>query len=155
MKPTNLGEQELQVLRFVTDNAPVTVRETVARWGEPRGLARTTILTVMERLRKKGFLTRRPAPGGAFAYLPAQNKTDLLQSLVHDFVEKTLGGSLTPFVAYLADAKNLSDAELAELRHLVASLENLSETAQETDTRGKMLRRPALPGNGQARRKQR
>ncbi len=136
MKPTNLGEQELQVLRFVTDNAPVTVRETVERWGEPRGLARTTILTVMERLRKKGFLTRQPAAGGSFAYVPAQNKTDLLQSLVHDFVERTLGGSLTPFVAYLADAKNLSDAELAELRQLVVSMETVADAAEESEATG-------------------
>jgi len=122
MKQNPLGDQELQVLQFVTDNAPITVREAVERFGEPRGLARTTILTVMERLRKKNYLTRRPQDG-AFVYSPALAKTELMQNLVENFVEKTLGGSLTPFVAYLADAKGLSEAQIAELRKLVAEME--------------------------------
>jgi predicted transcriptional regulator len=122
MKPPLLGEQELEVLRYVADHAPVAVREVAARFGEPRGLARTTILTVMERLRKKGFLTRT-REDGAFQYAPAVAKTELLQSLVQDFVEKTLGGSLSPFVAYLADTKRLSPAEIAELRRLVREME--------------------------------
>ena len=126
MKPPLLGEQELEVLRYMADHAPIAVREVAAQFGEPRGLARTTILTVMERLRKKGFLTRTKEDG-AFQYAPAVAKTELLQSLVQDFVEKTLGGSLSPFVAYLADAKNLSPAEIAELRKLVQGMEPEAE----------------------------
>jgi predicted transcriptional regulator len=120
-KQTGLGEQELQVLKYVTDHAPVSVREVAEMFGEPRGLARTTLLTVMERLRKKGHLTRRKA-GSVFEYMPAVSKQDLMQKLVEDFVEKTLGGSLTPFVAYLADNKGLSDNELSDLQRLVSKL---------------------------------
>src|SRR5580704_354530 len=105
-KQTGLGEQELHVLRYVTDHAPVTVREVAEMFGEERGLARTTILTMMERLRRKGHLVRRKTRS-AFEYLPAISKQDLLQNLVHDFVQRTLGGSLTPFVAYLTDTKGL------------------------------------------------
>ena len=62
-----LGEQELALLRFVTDRAPVTVRAALAQFGEPRGLARTTVLTVMERLRTKGYLRRQKTSEGAGA----------------------------------------------------------------------------------------
>ncbi len=122
-KPPTLGDQELSLLRYVTDHAPVTVREVAERFGETHGLARTTILTMMERLRRKNFLTRRK-DGGAFQYLPVVAKTELMQTLVHDFVEKTLGGSLSPFVAYLSEAKGLSDRELAELRKLIETQES-------------------------------
>ena len=121
LKQTGLGEQELEVLRYITDNGPVTVRETADSYGAARGLARTTILTVMERLRKKGHLSRRKK-FGSYEYLPAVSKQDLMQVLVHDFVEKTLDGSLTPFVAYLAQNKGLTNAELDELRTLVGKL---------------------------------
>jgi predicted transcriptional regulator len=106
------------VLRYVTDHAPISVREVAAQWGEPRGLARTTVLTMMERLRNKGHLTRTKRDG-AFQYAPAVGKQELMQTLVQDFVQKTLGGSVAPFVAYLADAKDLSPVEIAELRRLV------------------------------------
>lgn len=118
MKKPPLGAQELEVLRYVADHAPVSVRQVAEGYGEPRNLARTTILTMMERLRKKGFLLRKKE-GGAFEYSPALAKADLLQGLVENFVEKTLGGSLSPFVAYLAEAKDLSEEEVAELKKLV------------------------------------
>lgn len=121
-KNAPLGSQELELLRFVGDHAPISVRDVATQYGEPRQLARTTILTVMERLRKKNYLTRRK-DGGSFQYSPAQSKPLLLQTLVGDFVEKTLGGSLSPFVAYLADAPGVSDAEVAELRRLVDQME--------------------------------
>ena len=129
-KQTGLGDQELEVLRYVSDNAPVTVREVAEMFGAPRGLARTTILTVMERLRKKGHLSRRKS-ASAFEYLPAVSKQDLMQGLVQDFVEKTLGGSLTPFVAYLSDNKGLSDAELSDLRRLVGKLSQDTNSTKE------------------------
>lgn len=125
-KNAPLGKQELELLRYVTDHAPISVRDVAVQYGEPRALARTTILTVMERLRKKNYLTRGK-DGGSFQYSPAQSKPLLLQTLVGDFVQKTLGGSLSPFVAYLADAPEVSDDELAELRRLVEQMEQSRE----------------------------
>ncbi len=122
-KPPTLGDQELSLLRYVTDHAPVTVRTVAEQFGETHGLARTTILTMMERLRKKNYLIRRK-DSGAFEYVPVVAKTELMHTLVHDFVEKTLGGSLSPFVAYLTEAKGLSDRELAELRNLIETQES-------------------------------
>ena len=121
-KPPTLGDQELTLLRYVTDHAPVTVREVAEQFGEPHGLARTTILTMMERLRQKNYLTRLKDQG-AFQYRPVVAKTELMQSLVKDFVEKSLGGSLSPFVAYLSEAR-LSERELADLRRLIQASES-------------------------------
>jgi predicted transcriptional regulator len=129
MEQASLGDQELEVLRFVTENAPISVGEVAERFGAPRGLARTTILTVMERLRKKGFLTRSKGER-PFRYSPRSSQAEVLQGLVREFVEKTLAGSLSPFVAYLADAKERSDTELAELRRLVDTLEAGREETQ-------------------------
>src|SRR5688500_6555756 len=80
-----LGDQQLEVLRFVTDHAPITVGAVAEQFGGPQGLARTTILTVMERLREKGYLTRAKR-GGVFHYSPAIVKNDLLRNLVENFV---------------------------------------------------------------------
>jgi len=129
-KPVSLGDQELTLLRYVTDHAPVTVREAAAKFGEPHGLARTTILTMMERLRTKGYLTR-VKDAGAFEYVPVVAKKELMQGLVHDFVEKSLGGSLSPFVAYLTEAQGLSERELSDLRRLLETKAAESTKAAE------------------------
>lgn len=116
-----VGRAELEILHYVQDHHPVSVREVADHFAAERGHVRTTILNVMERLRKKGFLARRKS-AGIFQYEPRVGKADLLRALVGDFVEKTLGGSLSPFVAYLSRDAELSDEELSELKQVVAEL---------------------------------
>jgi predicted transcriptional regulator len=82
---------------------------------------RTTVLNVMERLRKKGYL-RRKQVGGLYQYSPKQPKGELLKNLVREFVERSLGGSVSPFVAYLAEEATLTEPELAELKRIVREL---------------------------------
>ena len=50
-----------------------------------------------------------------------------MRGIVARFVEKTLGGSLTPFVAYLSEAKEVTPEELHALRQLVDELEERRE----------------------------
>jgi predicted transcriptional regulator len=111
----------MEILQFVLDHAPVTVREVADHVAETKGLARTTVLTVMERLRRKGRLKREEGPAG-YLYSPIEPKSDMQRSLVAEFVERSLGGSVSPFVAYLADRPELSPAEIDELNRLVAKL---------------------------------
>jgi len=117
-----LGDQELRVFRCVADRAPVAVSEVAEEFGEREGLARTTILTVMERLRRKGYLKRRKA-GGVYRYSPTVPKSEVVRSLVRDFAERALAGSPQPFVAYLAEEAELSEAEVEQLGELVRGLE--------------------------------
>jgi len=123
MSRTPLGEQELALLRYVIDRAPVSVGEAAEAFGKARGLARTTVLTVMERLRKKGYLERSRDEGGAYRYSPCVSRAELLRALVGDFTERMLGGSLQPFVAYLAEEAELSEEELRTLRKLAERLD--------------------------------
>jgi predicted transcriptional regulator len=71
----------------------------------------------------------KSSDGSTFQYSPSLEKSVLMRGLVQDFVDKTLGGSVSPFVAYLADAKDLSRTEIEELRRLV---NNLADEAQNT-----------------------
>jgi predicted transcriptional regulator len=112
----------LEVLRYVADNAPITVGEVAQGFGEPRGLARTTMLSVMEKLREKGHVTRRKI-GGVYHYSTKVPKAQLLQNLVSDFIDRAMGGSLSPFVAYLAEEATVSDEEYEELQQLMQELE--------------------------------
>ena len=122
MKSKRVGDQELALLRYVSENGSVTVGEINAGYGEPNGLARSTIETVLERLRKKGFLTRGRV-NGVFRYEATTVQHELMGGLVEQFVETTLGGSLSPFVTYFSKQNRLSEDEVAELERLVRKLE--------------------------------
>ncbi len=117
-----LGEHELEVLRYIDTHGPITARDVVEAVGQERNLARTTVLTVVERLRKKGYLKRRRNREGVFVYTSSEPQAELMQDLVRQFVEKMLGGAVSPVVAYLASVKRLPEEDLAEMQKLVDEL---------------------------------
>jgi predicted transcriptional regulator len=47
-----------------------------------------------------------------------------MRGAVRRFVERSLDGSVTPFVAYLTEAADVTDDELRELQAAVARLES-------------------------------
>jgi predicted transcriptional regulator len=117
-----IGDQELALLHFVGERGQVSVAQAVEGFGAPRTLARSTVLTMMERLRKKGHLSRRQMDG-VYQYSPRTAPGTAIRQAVASFVDRTLGGSVTPFVTYLAERERRSDDEIAELDPLLARLQ--------------------------------
>jgi predicted transcriptional regulator len=121
MAEISIGEQELALLRHIADRGGVTVGEAADEFGAARGLARSTVLTMMERLRRKGHLARRLVDG-VYRYRARASSADLLKAAVQRFVERSLDGSVSPFLAYLSEAGNVSESELRDLEEIVARL---------------------------------
>ncbi len=121
MPGPSIGEQELALLRHIADRGQVSVGEAADEFGAARGLARSTVLTMMERLRGKGHLARQLVDG-VYRYRARASSADLLKSAVQRFVERNLDGSVSPFLAYLSEPGRLSDEELAELEAIVTRL---------------------------------
>lgn len=121
-RPT-IGDQELALLHYLAAHEPVSAGEMAAGFGEPQGLARSTVLTMMERLRAKGYLKRRQAQG-VYRYSTATGPGEAMRSAVGSFVQNTLRGSVSPFVAWMAERGEVSDDELAELQALVRQLKH-------------------------------
>ncbi|MDB5289292.1 MAG: transcriptional regulator [Phycisphaerales bacterium] len=127
----SIGRAELEVLRYISEHRPATVGMVAGHFAEAKGYVRTTVQNVMQRLCDKGFLVRRKAADGVFQYEPRAGKGELLRSLVRDFVDRSLGGSLSPFVAYLAEDAKLSDDDLRQLHKIVRDLDAQREGTQD------------------------
>lgn len=121
MSGKSIGDQELALLKYLAEAGSASVGQAVEGFGSPRGLARSTVITMMERLRQKGHLEREQV-GGVYHYRAASSPGDLLRGAVQSFVERTLAGSVSPFVSYLTERSEVSDVELAELEQLVDRL---------------------------------
>ena len=123
MSKPSIGDQELALLHYLAEHEPASVGEVATGFGEARGLARSTVLTMMERLRGKGYLRRRQG-GGVYRYSTATGPGEAMRQAVDQFVEKTLAGSVSPFVAWMSEKAEVSDNELAELEALVNQLQS-------------------------------
>jgi predicted transcriptional regulator len=122
----SLGKAEMDVLYFVAEHAPVTVREVADHLGQTKGHVRTTVLNTMERLREKGFLSRKRVQG-VFEYQPVRSKAELFQKLLAGFVDAAFGGSHAPLVAYFAERGELTPEELRLLENIAKRLDNPEE----------------------------
>jgi len=120
--PEPLGQVQFEILQYIADHEPIRVSDVAEHFARTAGKARTTILTVMEKLREKGYLIRKKRQG-AFQYSLRLRQSEVMASVVHRFVQESLGGSVSPFIAYLADSRGLSDSELAKLKSLVDDMQ--------------------------------
>lgn len=72
----NITPAEREILQYVLENAPMTVRTAADHVGHTKELARTTALTVMEKLRQKGHLKREASAAG-YLYSPGLPKAEM------------------------------------------------------------------------------
>lgn len=94
---------------------PSTVREVHGELAGDRDLAYTTVMTVMERLWRKGVL-RREARGRAFEYAPLMSEAEYTARLMHQLLAGTSDrrNALAHFV------RGMKRSDEAELRRLAA-----------------------------------
>ena len=79
-----LGDLEREVMAQLWDAAePLTVRQVHERLSAQRDLAYTTVMTVLDRLAKKGVVTQQRADR-AYRYAPAQSREEMTASLMLD-----------------------------------------------------------------------
>ena len=123
---TRIGSAEMKLLRALEEAGPSTVRAAHEFYGEPLGLVRTTVQQMMDRLRKKNLLDRVETAEG-FQYFLSEAGRSHLRGTVHQFVQQSLNGSISPLVSYLLERPTLTPDQRRELFELLESLRTEAE----------------------------
>jgi predicted transcriptional regulator len=106
-----LGDLERAIMDVLWEtDVPLTVREVSIRLTE-RNLAHTTVMTVLDRLSKKGF-ARRQRDGRAWRYCPAATREAYVAELMLTALDQT--GDRTAALARFA--RSVSGVEAEALR---------------------------------------
>ena len=114
----SLGSLETELIRHISTHPNESGRQIADALAEERGIARTTVLTVLERLRNKGLVSRRKR-AGVYCYAAEVPAGQAMRGTVERFVSQILGGSVSPVLAFLADTDELTDEDIDELERLV------------------------------------
>ncbi|NUT38818.1 MAG: BlaI/MecI/CopY family transcriptional regulator [Thermoactinospora sp.] len=113
-----LGELERSIMDILwAENTPLTARE-VGRLIAERDLAPTTVMTVLDRLTRKGFL-ERTRDGRAWRYQPAESRDSYVAELMLEALDMT--GDRSAALARFAKAVSGDEAEI--LRKALLELE--------------------------------
>src|SRR6516162_5407692 len=115
---------ELDVMKAVWDNPPVSVRTVHAAIRPHRRLAYTTVMTIMHRLYHKGFLNRK-LKSRAHIYEPAVLYTEVRNAEVDRLIDNFFAGSRENLIDFLdAEPGNGS----SRIQPVVAVHHDLDET---------------------------
>jgi predicted transcriptional regulator len=83
-----------------------------------RDVARTTVLNLVDRLEKRGWL-RRTRAGGAFHYVATVDRATTARLLARGFIDEYFGGSASELVLSLLGGAKPKPADLRRLRRLL------------------------------------
>lgn len=117
-----LTEPQLAVLRVVWARGEASVPEIWKALYEERGLAQSTIATVVGRLAQRGVLERRPDPDASrqYVYRATVSESDVRASMVRELTAVLFGGDATALVSHLVTSDQLRPGDLDEVRRMLA-----------------------------------
>ena len=118
---SRLGETEMEVLHHVWAAGEASVADVHASILKSRRVAYTTVMTVMKKLVRKGFL-HCDSSGSRYLYTPARPPAQVRQELVQDLLDQVFDGSAAALVQTLVRGETLSADESAEIQALLARM---------------------------------
>ena len=110
---------ELEVLKILWEQGPLTVRGVIEQLGNSEARAYTTVMSLLGVMHDKGLLDRHPQ-GKAFVYSAAADQRRTLSAMLSDLVDRAFEGSSSALFAYLLEGENPSRQDLEEIRQLIS-----------------------------------
>jgi len=121
-KTSSLGELQLAILRVLWSCGEATASDVHVALHAERGLAPTTIATMLKKMEKRGLVGHRE-DGRRFIYRPAVTEEAVTRSMVADLTDRLFDGKASELMGHLLAEHDIDRSELAELNRLIAQAE--------------------------------
>ena len=120
--PLELSELQLAVMRVLWQRKKAAVAEVQEALEPERGLALTTVATVLTRLEKAGLVSHR-ASGRHYLYRPLVSEEEVRRSMVSVLAERLFEGDVAALVSHLVNAREIEPGDLARVKQLIEAKE--------------------------------
>jgi predicted transcriptional regulator len=118
-----ISAAESLVMEALWRKSPLSAEEIAAQLGPEQDWSDKTVKTLLNRLlTKKAVAAERD--GRRYLYSPVIDRAAYVQSESRGLVDRLFDGKLAPLVSHFADTKQLSPEDIAELKRLIAELDD-------------------------------
>ena len=117
-KNPKISASEWQVMRVVWDRSPIATNDVVDVLTPVTDWQPKTIMTLLNRLAKKGALGFEKK-GRVYHYYPLVTEADCVREESRSFLERVYGGSLRPMLAHFFEESDLSPSDIEELKRIL------------------------------------
>lgn len=113
-----LTDAQLEIMHCVWDRGGTTVTEVWQLLQNEREVARNTVLTVIDRLAKRGWLKKKSV-GNTHLYWATVDRQKALGNAVTRMVDKAFAGSADRMVMALLDGRGISNEEAMKIGKMI------------------------------------
>lgn len=118
-----ISDAESVVMEVLWQRSPRSAEEVAAALAESRQWQEATVKTLLNRLLNKGAI-EAIRDGRRYLYSPKLQRTDWVMDESQSLLARLFDGRVAPLVAHFSEQRRLSAEDVAELRRLVASLDD-------------------------------
>ena len=118
-----LGELQHAIIQVLWERDEATVSEVHEALHPDRGLAPTTIATMLRKMEDKGVVAHR-TEGRHFVYRPTVSEEMVRSSMLGELLDRLFAGDPAALVAHLVADHDIDDGEIERLRALLDAAES-------------------------------
>ena len=121
-KSKQLSHLQMDILRILWERSEATVAEVHDSLKKVRGLAPTTIATVLSRLEKAGVVSHR-TQGRQYIFRSLVTEKDVRQSMVSDLIDRLFHGDSFALVGHLLKETDVNPDDLEQVASILEASE--------------------------------
>ena len=115
---TELSDGEWTLIQRLWEVPYSTITELTAAMRQSTGWSKHTILSMLARMEAKGAIAYQQS-GRAKAWYPLVRQSDAVRKETRRFLDRVYGGSVGLMVNAMADSRDLSPEDIAELSRIL------------------------------------
>ena len=117
-----ISAAESLVMEALWQKSPITAEEVTAEVAAAQGWSEATVKTLLNRLLKKKAIAAKK-DGRRYLYRPLIVRDAYVQAESQGLLDRLFDGRLAPMVSHLSAAKALTAEDIADLKRLIAEIE--------------------------------
>lgn len=114
---------ESLIMEALWRQSPQSAEDVAAAVGPDQGWTDNTVKTLLNRLLKKKAVAA-VRDGRRYLYQPLVERSAYVQDESRGLIDRLFDGKLAPLVSHFAETKQLSASDIADLKRLIAELDD-------------------------------
>jgi BlaI family penicillinase repressor len=122
-RDVRISDAESRIMDALWRRGPLVAEDIIADAAPAQRWSDATVKALIGRLlKKKAIASFRD--GGRTRYRPLVERADYLASESQSLLDRLFGGELSPFVSHFAESRKLKPEDVAQLKALIAKLDD-------------------------------
>jgi BlaI family transcriptional regulator, penicillinase repressor len=118
-----ISSAETVLMQALWERSPQSADELIRALGPEQGWHESTVKTLITRLLQKGAIDAAKE-GRRSLYSPVLSRDSWVAAQSASLLDRVFGGRVAPLVAHFAEQRKLTRKDLAELKRLIAEIDD-------------------------------